>query len=116
MEDLMKLHLLILLSLGLYAKESTLMQAVKGRDMMKIKQLIQQKVNIDGDRQWSLHEAWGETALMIASKHADLDIMRLLIEYGADVNAVVFQDFPKSGHPVLIYRELEQFAQELPEN
>lgn len=75
-----------------------LMKAVYENDIHHAHELIK-----SGARVKQEVEGYSQTPLMVAARFGNIDMMKVLIDAGADVNAVSFCDQPHAGYPVLQY-------------
>ncbi|UXR65998.1 ankyrin repeat domain-containing protein [Bdellovibrio bacteriovorus] len=66
--------------MSISSPETQLLEATENHDSAKVRSLLKQKIKIDEK------DSHGRTALLIATRNNDVEIARLLIEAGADVN------------------------------
>ncbi len=59
-----------------------MLKAVENSNFLTVQALLDGGVNVD------VRDDWGSTALMIAANRGSIDTVKLLLDYGADVNAI----------------------------
>ncbi len=76
-------------------QSKALMDAISANDISAVKRLLDSGVSPDSV--FGSGEGWGQSALSLAAANGDIDIVRLLVSRGADVNA----PDPWGGTPII---------------
>jgi hypothetical protein len=75
-----------------------LIKAVKDQDKPLVEALLETGISPDLGYAW-----YRESPLMLATGQANIPLMKLLLDAGADASANAYHDQPSMGHPVLSY-------------